>query len=210
MNAYRRPLMGLFLAFVAIALAGCNASLPKTEAAATPPLMPAQAAPKSLVEMQHEADLKAMELENARVTALIRFADESKSDFAKGLVSGMLGGGQPGAGLKAPQRSSFADLALRQQQHAAEVEIRRAELAERSSWWNRGLQLFDRMVPVVDLTQNYRLRKRQMDINADQYKYTLDAFGSTQRDAYDFGTTVLEQGTYFFTAPLGSTATRLD
>lgn len=197
----------LLLAAAALFLAGCNATLPKAQADTAPPMMTAAQQPKSLVEMQHELDKKTMDIELAKTMALIRFADQSKSPFAMGLVSGLLGGGtQVGTAAASAQRPSFAQLALQQQQHAAEIDMRKAELAERSSWFNRGLRLIDRVVPVVDLTQNYRLRKRQMDISDRQYRYTLDAFGDTQRAGYDFGTSVLDRKTDYLLLPHGTTS----
>lgn len=206
MKSLARSFALLITVSAALFLAGCDATLPKAapQAAAQPPLLPATQAPKSLVEMQHELDLKALEIEDKRTMALIKFADESKSPFAMGLVSGMLsGGGKTGA--QAP-RASFADLALRQQQHAAEIEMRKAELEERSSLWNKGLQVFDRVFDYRKFSKGLGLQRHSMDIAADQYKFTVDALGGTQRDAYSFGTTVLDRGSLILQVPEGSSA----
>lgn len=207
MKHLARPFALLIAAASASFLVGCEATLPKAQADTAPPLMTAAQQPKSLVEMQHELDKAAMEIELTKTMALIKFADQSQSPFAMGLVSGLLSGdAQASTGTAPAQRPSFAQLALQQQQHAAEIDLRKAELAERSSWFNRGLQLVDRVVPIIDLTQNYRLSKRQMDIGERQYIYTMDALGGAQRAGYDFGTSVLNRKTDYLLLPHGTTS----
>ncbi len=184
----------------ALALSACQTAPTKPETAGQAP-----AVQKSTTDLMLEVRKAELELERLEQMAWLKFAVESGNDMVKGFVMGRSGTGKPAA-----SGGSTSQLVLAAQAQADATALKREELAEQRSWWNRGLQIFDRFVPVLNMTQDYRLRKRQMDISADQYKYTLDVFGETQRQAYRFGSDVLDQGPYFFTAPLGSSATRLD
>lgn len=199
----------LGLSFV---LAGCGATIPKTEEPAPPPLMPVEVKPKSLVEMQFELDKARLELETVQTMAMIKFASESNSPFAMGMVAGMYGNKsqQAGGGAASAGAGSFLQVAMQDKRHGAELELRKAELAERGSIWNKGLQVFDRVLGFRQFKEGLGLQRFGMQLDADQQRYQLDTMFRTQQAGYDFGTTVLEQGPYFFTAPLGSSAQRLD
>lgn len=197
---------------LSIALAGCNATAPKTadQAAAEPPLATAAQQPKSLIEMEYELRKAEIELQTTQTMAMIKFAAESNSPFAMGMVAGLYGGkaqaGLGGAPVAGAGGGSFMQAVMQDRRHQSEIELRKAELAERSSWFNRGLQLVDRVVPIIDLTQNYRLSKRQMDIGERQYIYTVNALGGAQRAGYDFGTSVLNRKTDYLLLPHGTTS----
>lgn len=196
----KRTLVKLIIvAASALALAACETVPSKADPT------PAPVVQKSTTDLMLEIRKAELEIERIEQMAWLKFAVESGNDMVKGFVMG-----RSGQGKAAAPGGSTSQLILSAQAQADATALRREELAEQRSWWNRGLQIFDRFVPVLGMTQDYRLRKRQMDISADQYRYTLDAFGDTQREAYRFGSQVLDQGPYFFTAPLGSTATRLD
>lgn len=211
-KTYRRPFMGFLIACVAMLLAACGATMPAADQKPAaepppPPLLPAQAKPVSLVEMQFELDKKAMELETAKTMALIKFADQSGSDFAKGLVAGMINGGsgqgQAGA-APSPQRPSFAQLGAQQAAHAAEIELRKAELEERTSWWNKGLQVTDRVLGFQMFSKGLDQERYRLDASNSQQRYMWDTMRTTQQDAYSFGGRILDHGPYVL--PAGVTA----
>lgn len=199
----KRTLLKLsLLALSAFALAACetNPSKPEPMAAKTVPVAPAPT--KTLVEMQYELDKAAMELETTKTMALIKFADQSGSDYAKGLVSGIINGG----GAQAPAaaaRPSFVQVAQQQQQHAAEVDLRHAELAERNSWWNRGLQVTDRVLGFKMFGKNLDQERYRIDASNSQQRFLFNTVRGTQQDAYGFSGTVLEHGPYVL--PAGAT-----
>lgn len=191
----RTVLKLILVAASALSLAACSSSPAKPEAPAAPAI---QTSTTDLMLQIRKAEL---ELERTEQMAWLKFAVESNSDMVKGFVMGRSGAGKGGAG-----GGSTSQAILQAQAQADATALRREELAERSSWWNRGLQLFDRAVPVLGMVQGYRLQKRQMDISADQYKYTLDAIGGAQQGAYDFGTSVLDRKTDYLLLPHGTTS----
>jgi hypothetical protein len=183
------------VALTTLALSACETNPAKPQpAAAVPPLLPAQAAPVSLVEMQHQLDLKAMDLENTKTMALIKFADQSGSDFAKGLVSGMLGKSGAASPPATAQRASFAQMAMQQQAQAADIEIRKAELAERKSFWNKGLQVFDRAVGYRMFSKGLEHQRYSLDASNSQQRYLFDNLRGTQQDAYYFSQSAYSLG----------------
>ncbi|MFN3494597.1 MAG: hypothetical protein ACK40L_08830 [Hydrogenophaga sp.] len=197
---------------LAVVLAGCNATIPKSQEPAPPPLTPTESKPKSLVEMQFELEKARMDLETVQTMAMIKFASESNSPFAMGMVAGMYGNkaAQGGGGTANAGAGSFLQVAMQDKRHSAELKLREAELAERGSLWNKGLQVFDRVLGFRQFKEGVGLQRFGMQLDADQQRYQLDTMFRTQQAGYDFGTTVLDQGPYFFTAPLGSSAQRLD
>ena len=199
-----RPLAFARIALVALstlALAACVTNPAKPEPAK--PVAAAPAPAKSLVEMQYELDKAAMELETTNTMALIKFADESKSDYAKGLVSGLINGGAGAQAPAAAPRQSFVQVAQQQRRQAAEIELRTKELEERNSLWNKGLQVFDRAVGYRMFSKGLDFQKYQLDQSNSQQRYTLDTVRGTQQDAYGFSGTVLEHGPYVL--PAGAT-----
>ncbi|MBQ0919075.1 hypothetical protein KBW71_11565 [Hydrogenophaga aromaticivorans] len=201
MNRTRTLVARLALvALSTLALAACETNPAKPEPAK--PVAAAPASTKSLVEMQYELDKAAMELETTRTMALIKFADQSGSDYAKGLVSGIINGGAQ-APAAAP-RQSFVQVAQQQQRHAAEIELRTEELKERNSLWNKGLQVFDRAVGYRMFSKGLDFQKYQLDQNNAQQRYTLDTVSNTslssQQAGYEFNSRI----PYYFSLPAGS------
>jgi hypothetical protein len=198
----KRTLLKLsLLALSAFALAACETNPSKPEPVAAKPVPVAPAPTKTLVEMQYELDKLAMELELKRTMAMIKFADESKSDYAKGVVSGKLMNDSPPAAQQ--QRPSFVQVAQQQQQHAAEVDLRHAELAERNSWWNKGLQVTDRVLGFKMFGKNLDQERYRIDQSNSQQRFLFGTLRGTQQDAYGFSATVLEHGPYVL--PAGAT-----
>lgn len=192
----KRTLVKLcLLAASALALTACVTNPAKPETPAVPVVQ------KSTTDLMLEIRKAELELERTEQMAWLKFAVESDSDMVKGFVMGRSGAGKGGAG-----GGSIAQAVLQAQAQADATALRREELADKRSWWNRGLQLFDRAVPVLGMVQGHRLQKRQMDISADQYRYTLDAIGGAQQGAYDFGTSVLDRKTDYLLLPHGTTS----
>ncbi|MDP3887014.1 hypothetical protein [Hydrogenophaga sp.] len=179
------------IALTALALAACETNPAKPEPAKTVAAAPAPA--KSLVEMQYELDKAAMELETTQTMALIKFADESKSDFAKGVVAGRI----MNSGGQAPQaapRQSFVQVAQQQQRQAAEIELRTKELEERNSLWNKGLQVFDRAVGYRMFSKGLEQQRYSLDASNSQQRYLFDNLRGTQQDAYYFSQSAYSLG----------------
>lgn len=201
----KRTLLKLsLLALSAFALAACETNPSKPEPVAAKPIPVAPAPTKTLVEMQFELDKAAMVLETTKTMALIKFAAESDSDYAKGLVSGIIKGG--GSGAQAPAaaaRTSFIQVAQQQQQHAAEIDLRTKELEERNSWWNRGLQVTDRVLGFKMFGKNLDQERYRIDQSNSQQRFLFGTLRGTQQDAYGFSGTVLEHGPYVL--PAGAT-----
>lgn len=196
---------------LSIALAGCNATAPKTadQAAAEPPLATAAQQPKSLIEMEFELRKAEIELQTTQTMAMIKFAAESNSPFAMGMVAGLYGGkaqaGQGGAPA-AGGGGSFMQAVMQDRRHQSEIELRKAELAERGSLWNKGLQVFDRVLGYRQFSKGLDLQWHRMDLDAQQETYRLDTYYRTQQAGYDFAGKVVDKGPYFFSLPAGSAA----
>lgn len=197
---------------LAIALAGCNATAPKAadQAAAEPPLVTAAQQPKSLIEMEFELRKAELELQNTQTMAMIKFAAESNSPFAMGMVAGLYGGkaqaGLGGAPVAGAGGGSFMQAVMQDRRHQAEIELRKAELAERGSLWNKGLQVFDRVLGYRQFSKGLDLQWHRMDLDAQQETYRLDTYYRTQQAGYDFAGKVVDKGPYFFSLPAGSAA----
>jgi hypothetical protein len=189
----KRTLITIALAaLAAIGLSACQTNPAKP--AAEQPVAVAPAPTKTLVEMQYELDKAAMELENLRTMALIKFGAESGSDFAKGIVAGMINGGGGSQAAPAAQRPAFVQIAQQQQQHAAEVDLRRAELAERNSLWNRGLQVTDRVLGFKMFSKGLDQERYRIDASNGQQRYLFDTLRGTQQDGYGFSNGAYSQG----------------
>ncbi len=195
---------------LAIALAGCNATAPKAadQAAAEPPLVTAAQQPKSLIEMEFELRKAELELQNTQTMAMIKFAAESNSPFAMGMVAGLYGGKAQAAQATAPAAGggSFMQAVMQDRRHQSEIELRKAELAERGSLWNKGLQVFDRLIGYRQFSKGIDLQRHSMDLDAYQDTYRLDTYYRTQQAGYDFAGKVVDKGPYFFSLPAGSAA----
>lgn len=184
----------------AFALAACDSAPTKPEApkavATGAPAHAATAPGKSLVEMEYE--LRKLEIEaetkreQTRLMTLVKFADESKSDFAKGVVAGLIGQ-QPQARAEAPRQSLLqaqADTERRAAQERSEqarIELAKAQIANENSLWNRSLQVFDRAVPVYMFSQGLKFQKFQVQETNAQNRYTLDTVRGAQSDGFSQG-----------------------
>lgn len=196
----KRTLIRLALvAASAFALAACDSAPTKPEAPkaiATGAPAPAAVAPgKSLVEMEYE--LRKLEIEGktkreqTRMMSLVKFADESKSDFAKGVVAGLLG--QPQAEPEAPRQSLLqaqADTerrASQERREQAQIEFAKAQLDSQNSLWNRGLQLWDRGVDLAKFKMGLGWQKTQTVLANEQERFRLDTVRGAQSDGFSQG-----------------------
>jgi hypothetical protein len=186
-----------------LALAACNTAPRQPDPApAQPP-----AAKKTVVEMEYEIRMKEIEarskLDERSQLTLIKFAAESNNDFAKGMVAGMLGSGGPKqAATPEPSRRGLLDSVAQ----ADAIELRKMELEERNSWWNRGLQVFDRALGYRQFSKGLGFRRFEIEQSNGMERYRFDTIRGTQRDAYDFSESVLEHGPYVLpagAAPVG-------
>jgi len=196
------------IAASALALAACETNPAKPEPAAQtviPPVVTAAQQPKSLVEMEFELRKAEIELQTTQTMAMIKFAAESNSPFAMGMVAGIYGGKAQTA-APAGGGASFVQTIMQDRRHQSEIEMRKAELEERGSLWNKGLQVFDRVTGYRRFSKEIGLQRHSMDIAADQYKFTVDALGQAQRGAYDFTSGIVERGPYYFVLPEGARA----
>lgn len=197
---------------LSIALAGCSATAPKTadQTAAEPPLATAAQQPKSLIEMEFELRKAEIELQTTQTMAMIKFAAESNSPFAMGMVAGLYGGkaqaGLGGAPVAGTGGGSFMQAVMQDRRHQSEIDLRKAELAERGSLWNKGLQVFDRLIGYRQFSKGIDLQRHSMDLDAYQETYRLDTYYRTQQAGYDFAGKVVDKGPYFFSLPAGSAA----
>jgi hypothetical protein len=170
-----KTLLKLFAAaLAALALAACQ----------TAPAQPAAAAPvvqKTTTDLLLEIRKAELELERTEQMAWLKFATESGSDLVKGFVMGRSGG------KAAPAASNTAQTILQAQAQADATALRREELAERNSLWNRGLQLFDRAVPVFMFSKGLSFQRYQLDATNSQNRYTLDTVRGAQRDGFTLG-----------------------
>ena len=169
------------IAASAFALAACTTAPAKPEPAPAP-----VAQKKTLAEMEYEIRMKEIDAQAAREErtqkALIKFAADSDNDFAKGVVAGLLGGRQSAAPAEAPRRSL-----LDSQVQADSIELRKLEIADRNSGWNRFLQAYDRVERAVFFTQGLKFRKFEINTANDQERYRLDAVRGAQADGFAAG-----------------------
>jgi hypothetical protein len=196
----KRTLSKLFLVAASVlALAACETNPAKPE-----PVAPAPAAKKTLVEMEYELRKLEIEGQNAREErsqiALIKFAADADNDFAKGVGAGLLGGGQKQASAPEPSRRSMLDSVTQ----AEAIELRKLELQDKNSWWNRGLQVTDRVLGFKMFSKGLDQERYRIDQSNSQQRYLFGTLRGTQQDAYGFSTTVLEHGPYVL--PAGATA----
>lgn len=175
----RRILIALAIAASSLALTACETNPVKPEPAAPP------APKKSLVEMEYELRKLEIEGQTAREEraqkAAIKFAAESGDKFAQGFVAASLVSGQRQAQAE-PQRRSLLD-AVNQE---ADRDLRRAELEERTSWWNRGLQVTDRVLGFRMFSKGLDQERYRIDASNSQTRYMFDNLRGTQQDAYTF------------------------
>jgi hypothetical protein len=187
----KRFFTSLASAAASMALAACNATMPDAD---TVQAVPTMATGKTPMEMEYDLRIKEMDHRHDKTLALIKFADQSKSEYAKGLVSGLLSAG--GATLPAPTGGSFMDAQVARERLA----LQRYQLESQNSWWNRGLQVFDRAVDLVKFDKGLSFQKFQTTTNASQDRYLWDTMRGTQQDGYAFGANAYTSGS---TATLG-------
>lgn len=188
----KRTLMMFATAALSLLLAACETNPTVKAESQVPPVATAAQMPKTLVEMEFELEKARLQHETTQTMALIKFASESDSDFAKGMVAGMMGGAKaPAAGQR--QGGGFLQAAMAQKQHEAAVALKREEMAAQNSFWNRGLQVFDRVIGYRQFRVGADLQRFGMQLNADQEQALWNNLYRTQQGGYDFGKTVLEK-----------------
>jgi hypothetical protein len=168
----KRLALILSLALAALGLAGC---------ASAPAAAPAPVVQKTTTDLLLEIRKAELELERTEQMAWLKFATESGSDLVKGFVMGRSGG------KAAPAASNTAQTILQAQAQADATALRREELAERNSAWNKGLQLFERAVPVFMFSKGLSFQRYQLDATNSQNRYTLDTVRGAQRDGFTLG-----------------------
>lgn len=199
----KRTLMMLAAAATSLLMAACETNPTVKAESQVPPVATAAQMPKTLVEMEFELEKALLEHETVQTMALIKFASDSDSDFAKGMVAGIVGGAKaPGAGRR--QGGGFLQAAMAQKQHESAVALKREEIAAQNSLWNRGLQVFDRVIGYRQYRADVDLKRFGMQLNADQERYRLDNLYRVQQGSYDFAGKVVDKGPYFFSLPMGS------
>lgn len=195
----KRTLLKLALVAASVfALAACETNPSKPEPVAQP--APTK---KTLVEMEYELRMKEIEAQTAREEraqkAAIKFASDSKSEFAQGFVAATLVSGQKIAQSSEPQRRSLLDSVAQ----GEAIELRKMELADKNSAWNRGLQVFDRLIGYRMFSKGLDQERYRLDSSYGQERFRLGLMRDTQRDAYNFSETVLDHGPYVL--PAGAT-----
>lgn len=158
------------LAVIALALPGCGAM--------------AQSAPKAdPLTVQKEIAVARINAEGVRTAGLLRLAESTNSEFAKGLVAGLIASGSNAAAAQAP------------------VNI---NVPQERDWLDRTLQVGQFLLNPLDMVLDYRRDKRAQEHAAEKFKYTLDALGSAQVNSYDFARDVNNRKTEFFVLPPGA------
>jgi hypothetical protein len=172
----RRTVLTLTLAAAALALAACSTA---PAVAPTPVATPAPA--PTLAEQLLEIRKAELELERTEQMAWLKFAAESGSDIVKGFVMGR------GAAKPAAASSSTAQTVIAAQAQQDATALRREELAEGRSWWNRGLQIVDRVTPLWMFSKQQSFARYQLDQANTQNRYTLDTLRGAQLDGFRLG-----------------------
>lgn len=178
-----------------VACAGTPAAKPDAAPAiptAAPPAPPA----KSLVEMEYE--LRKLEIdaeskrEMTRLMALTKFAAESGSDFAKGMVSGLLGkddrrSAEPARQSLLQAQAEAERRAAQERRDKAQLELAKAQLDSQNSGWNRFLQVWDRGVDLAKFRLGLGWQKTQTVMANEQERYRLDTVRGAQSDGFSLG-----------------------
>jgi hypothetical protein len=175
----RRTVLTLTLATAALALAACSTAPAAAPTPAAPVATPAPA--KTLAEQMLAIRKAELELERTEQMAWLKFAAESGSDMVKGFVMGR------GAAKPAAAASSTAQTVIAAQAQQDATALRREELAEGRSWWNRGLQIVDRVTPLWMFSKQQSFARYQLDQANTQNRYTLDTLRGAQLDGFRLG-----------------------
>lgn len=165
----------ILIAASALVLSACTTSPAKPE--------PAPAVTKTTTDLMLEVRKAELELERIDLMARLKFAVESGSEFVKGYVMG-----QAGSSAKAaPSGGSTSQMVLQAQAQADAVALRREEMAERNSGFNKSLQVLDRVVPVYMFSQGLKFQKWQIGETNSQNRYTLNTVRGAQADGFAAG-----------------------
>jgi hypothetical protein len=175
----RRTVLTLTLATAALALAACSTA--PAAAPAAPVATPAPAPTKTLAEQMLAIRKAELELERTEQMAWLKFAAESGNDMVKGFVMGR------GAAKPAAASSSTAQTVIAAQAQQDATALRREEMAEGRSWWNRGLQIVDRVTPLWMFSKQQSFARYQLDQANTQNRYTLDTLRGAQFDGFRLG-----------------------
>lgn len=207
----KRLFLILLLPLVAV-LSACGSA---PEAPPVAPVAISTGTLNTLLEKAMELEVKKLEARNTALLGLIKFADESKSEFAKGAVAGMMqtmvngGGAVGGDSMAGNPVQSLVRTQMEQQRMSYDYSLRNKELDQRVgplAWLREGTQA---LATVGSLTMGYNLQKQSMAYDYNKFGLTLGAIdGMADRG---FGA-VSESWKYlserpFFTPPAGSTAT---
>lgn len=188
MKTHARLIITLALAaFAAFGLSACTT----TPAAAAPPPVVA----KTTVDLMLEVRSKELDLERTNQMAWLKFAADSGSDMVKGFIMGKASGGSAGPGA-----SSATQSIMQAQAQADNTALRREELAAQNDWFNRGLQVLDRVERYASFSKGLSFQKYQIRESNAQSRYTTDALRGTQQDGYSFNSRI----PYYFSLPPGS------
>lgn len=158
------------IAMIALALTGCE-----TFAQATPKADP--------LTVQKEIAVARINAEGVRTAGLLKLVEKTDSEFAKGLVAGLIASGG-NAAAQSP------------------VSI---NVPQERDWLDRTLQVGQFLLNPLDMVLDYRRDKRAQQYSAEKYKVTLDALGTAQTNSYDFARDVNNRKTDFFVLPAGAT-----
>jgi hypothetical protein len=187
---FARLIATLALAAAAFGLTACQTA-PAAPAAAPP------VATKTTVDLLLEVRSKELDLERTNQMAWLKFAAESGSDMVKGFVMAKSSGAGPGA-------SNTTQSIMQAQAQADNTALRREELEAQNGWFNRSLQVLDRVERYASFSKGLSFQKFQVRENNAQQRYTLDTVANTslisQQAGYDFNSRV----PYFFSLPAGS------
>jgi len=172
----KRTFQNLMLAALsALTLAACTTNPAKPD--------PAPVVQKSTTDLLLEIRKAELELERTEQMAWLKFAVESGSDYVKGFVMGKAGG-SPRASAGG---ASTAQTILQAQAQADEVALRREQLADKNSGWNRGLQLFDRGAQLFMFSKGLSFQQWQIGETNAQNRFNLSTVRGAQADGFTAG-----------------------
>lgn len=156
-----------------------------------PQLVLPKSADATLDFMAKMAKIEA-EQETLRIVSLIKFAEDSGSDFAKGMVASLVAGAG-GNGIKG--RSTATDLMR------TAAEMRRIEMQDEASkrehegkygFGAQALRWGGLAVDFFNLRWGFRERIRRIDSEDNKYRLTMDSLGDAYRGGLGFGSSVFE------------------
>ena len=170
----KRILQTLAIAILALLLAACQTA---------PAAAPTPAVTQTTVDLMLAVRAKELELERLDKMSWIKFAVESGSEFAKGMVTGMSASG----GGKASAQSGTAQSVMQAQAQADNTALRREEMAYANSWDRRLLPYVGLGLDFAKFSRGLGFQRYQIDQANSQTRYTLDTLRGAQTDAYTAG-----------------------